>query len=93
MVESQTPHQKSDAEMSMAVDNLCAMLDTHEVDVIIELLQQNNWDESAAAQAFYAKQAQAQMNAEPQTPGAAQLQQQNQFDSGAGVRDHDDQYE
>ena len=58
MVES-TPndHGKTDAEMSMAIDNLCAMLDTQDVDQVIELLQQNNWDEANAAQAFYAKQA------------------------------------
>ena len=44
-----TPSSKSDAEMSSAIDNLLAMLDTQDVDQVIELLQQNNWDESAAA--------------------------------------------
>ena len=59
MVESQTnAHGKSDAEMSMAIDNLCVMLDTQNVDQVIELLEQNNWDEANAANAYYAKQAQ-----------------------------------
>lgn len=40
--------------MSMAIDNLQAILGEDDVDKVIELLQQNQWDESAAAQAFYA---------------------------------------
>jgi len=32
--------------MSIAIDNLRVMLDTEDVDLIIELLSQNNWDES-----------------------------------------------
>lgn len=47
---------KSDAEMSLAIENLCAMLDTQDVDKVIALLQENNWDEAKAAQGFYAKQ-------------------------------------
>ena len=62
---------KTDAEMSMAIDNLSAILNTQDVDQVIELLQQNNWDESAAAQAFYARQAQNEMNQEQQRRPAA----------------------
>ena len=40
---------KSDAEMSLAIQNLSAMLDTQDVDQVIELLQQNDWDEAKAA--------------------------------------------
>lgn len=40
---------KTDAEMSMAIDNLSAIIDTQDVDKVIELLEKNNWDESAAA--------------------------------------------
>ena len=56
---------KTDAEMSMAIENLSAILGVEDVDKVIELLQQNNWDESAAAQAFYAQQAHQEMNARP----------------------------
>lgn len=49
--------------MSIAIDNLSAMLNTEDVDKVIELLQQNNWDESAAAQAFYAREAHEEINA------------------------------
>ena len=49
-------NEKSDAEMSLAIENLSAILDTQDVDQVIELLQESNWDESKAAQAFYAKQ-------------------------------------
>ena len=47
---------KSDAEMSLAIQNLSAMLDTQDVDQVIKLLQENDWDEAKAAQGFYAKQ-------------------------------------
>ena len=40
---------KTDAEMSMAIDNLGAMLSLSDVDEVIKLLEANNWDESAAA--------------------------------------------
>ena len=53
---------KTDAEMSMAIENLSAIIDETDMDKVIALLQQNNWDESAAAQAYYAQQAQAEMN-------------------------------
>ena len=46
---------KTDAEMSLAIENVCAMLDTQDVDNVIVLLQENNWDEARAAQGFYAK--------------------------------------
>lgn len=49
-------HTKSDAEMSVAIENLRAMLDCEDIDLIIELLSTNNWDESLAASAFYARQ-------------------------------------
>ena len=49
-------HGKTDEEMSIAIDNLRVMLDTEDVDLIIEMLQQNNWDESLAASAYLAKQ-------------------------------------
>ena len=62
---------KSDAEMSMAIENLSAILNVDDVDKVIELLQQNNWDESAAAQAYYAQQAQQEMNQQPMRPAAA----------------------
>lgn len=48
-------HGKTDLEMSIAIENLRAMLDTEDVDLLIELLQQNNWDESLAASAFLAR--------------------------------------
>jgi len=54
MVENNTSG-KSDAEMSIAIDNLSAMLDMQDVDQVIELLQKNDWDESSAAQAYYAR--------------------------------------
>ena len=41
--------------MSEAIDNLCVMLDTQNVDMVIQLLEENNWDEANAAQAFYSK--------------------------------------
>ena len=47
---------KSDAEMSLAIENLSAILDTQDVDQVIALLKENNWDEAKAAQGFYAKQ-------------------------------------
>jgi len=37
---------KSDAEMSMAIENLLAMLNTDDVDLIIKLLEDNDWDET-----------------------------------------------
>ena len=35
--------------MTQSIDNLRAMLDTDDVDKVIELLQTNDWDESKAA--------------------------------------------
>jgi hypothetical protein len=48
--------EKTDAEMSIAIENLRVMLDTEDIDLIIELLQQNNWDETEAASAYMARQ-------------------------------------
>lgn len=44
--------------MSLAIENLKAMLNTEDVDLLIELLQDNDWDESLAASAFMARQTQ-----------------------------------
>lgn len=41
--------------MSMAIENLRVMLNTEDVDLLIELLQENDWDESQAASAFMAR--------------------------------------
>ena len=67
---------KTDEEMALAVENLSAMLGLDEVDKVIELLTANNWDESAAAQTYFAKQAQDELN-RPVRPvlSAAELNQ------------------
>jgi len=70
MVESRT---KSDAEMSIAVENLSIILGLDDVDKVIELLQQNNWDESQAAQAYYARQAHEQVNGGQRPAAGAHL--------------------
>lgn len=54
--QQQTAAPKSDAEMTIAIENLRVMLDCEDIDLIIELLSTNNWDESLAASAFYARQ-------------------------------------
>jgi hypothetical protein len=41
--------------MSMAIENLRVMLATEDVDLVIQLLSDNNWDESAAASHYYAQ--------------------------------------
>jgi hypothetical protein len=46
----------TDDEKSMAVINLQAMLDTDDIGMVLQLLEENNFDESAAAGAFYSKQ-------------------------------------
>jgi hypothetical protein len=51
-----TTHGRSDEEMSIAIENLRVMLNTEDIDLIIELLQMNNWDESLAASEFYSRQ-------------------------------------
>lgn len=48
--------QISDEQMSIAIENLRVMCDTDDIDLLIELLQQNNWDETQAASAFIARQ-------------------------------------
>ncbi|CDW77100.1 fas-associated factor 1 [Stylonychia lemnae] len=40
----------------MAILNLQAILNVDDVDIVIKLLEQNNWDETTAASAFYAQQ-------------------------------------
>ena len=40
--------------MGMAVMNLSAMLNIEDLDKVIKLLEENNWDESAAANAYMA---------------------------------------
>ena len=57
--------EKSDDEKSMAVINLQAMLDTEDYAMVLQLLEENGFDESKAAGAFYFKQAAQQTRAEP----------------------------
>ena len=57
--------EKSDDEKSMAVINLQAMLDTEDYAMVLQLLEENGFDESKAAGAFYSKQAAQQTRAEP----------------------------
>ena len=52
---AQEGNQPSDEQMSMSIVNLQAMLNIEDLDQVIELLKQNNWDESSAANAFYAQ--------------------------------------
>jgi len=42
--------------MGMAIMNVQAMLNIEDIDKVIQLLEQNNWDESQAASAHYAQQ-------------------------------------
>lgn len=50
-----SPDKKpSDDQMSMAIINLQAILDIEDLDKVIQLLEQNNWDEGQAANAYYA---------------------------------------
>ena len=42
--------------MSMAIMNLSAILNIDDMDEVIRLLEENNWDESQAANAHYAQQ-------------------------------------
>ena len=69
--------------MSEAIDNLCVMLDTQNVDMVIQLLEENNWDEANAAQAFYSKMDQrAGSNAHQQvldTEGDVEVRQPIQY--------------
>lgn len=52
----QTPTQANDEKMGMAVMNLSAMLNIEDLDKVIKLLEENNWDESQAANAYMAQQ-------------------------------------
>ena len=40
------PGQENDEKMGMAVMNLSAMLNIDDLDKVIKLLEENNWDES-----------------------------------------------
>ena len=50
----QNPGQENDEKMGMAVMNLSAMLNIDDLDKVIKLLEENNWDESQAANAYMA---------------------------------------
>lgn len=50
------PGQENDEKMGMAVMNLSAMLNIDDLDQVIKLLEENNWDESQAANAYMAQQ-------------------------------------
>ena len=50
-----TQAQKSDAEKASAIDNVQAMLNLDNIDDVVQLLQENNWDEMAALEAYYVK--------------------------------------
>ena len=50
------PTQKNDEKMGMAVMNLSAMLNIEDLDQVIKLLEENNWDETQAASAHFAQQ-------------------------------------
>eukprot|EP00349_Pseudokeronopsis_sp_Brazil_P008230 CAMPEP_0202965578 /NCGR_PEP_ID=MMETSP1396-20130829/9502_1 /ASSEMBLY_ACC=CAM_ASM_000872 /TAXON_ID= /ORGANISM="Pseudokeronopsis sp., Strain Brazil" /LENGTH=72 /DNA_ID=CAMNT_0049688331 /DNA_START=82 /DNA_END=300 /DNA_ORIENTATION=+ len=61
--------------------NLQAMLNIENIDEVIELLERNNWDESAAACNYYAKEVQQQNR-----PPASQSHHQ-----ASAHQDYDDQ--
>lgn len=42
--------------MSTAIINLQAIINVEDVDLVIKLLEQNDWDESQAASAYMAQQ-------------------------------------
>jgi hypothetical protein len=44
-----TNKQLSNEEMSMAIINLQAMLNIEDIDILIKLLENHNWDVSLAA--------------------------------------------
>ena len=44
----------SDDKMSLAIINLQAMLGTDDIDLVIRLLEENSWEETQAANAFFA---------------------------------------
>ena len=47
---------KTDDEKSLAIVNLQAMLNIEDIGKVIELLEQNGFDESQAASAYFAEQ-------------------------------------
>ena len=61
MVESSKDlNNKSEEELSIAVDNVCAILEDYDIEMIGNLLREHNWDESASISAYYAKKGQNQ---------------------------------
>jgi hypothetical protein len=52
-------HRPSDEQITIAVMNLQAMLNIDDMDKLLQLLEQNDWDESKAANHFLAQQMQA----------------------------------
>eukprot|EP00347_Sterkiella_histriomuscorum_P016338 403353573 len=65
-----------DERKSMAIVNLQAMLNLEDVDKIIGLLEQNNWDEAQAAIAFYAQE----MHSQERQGRASQNNRQSMYD-------------
>lgn len=62
----------------MAIMNLQAMLDIDDMDKIIQLLEQNGWDEAQAANAHFAQQVASGDHA-----------QNNEMTAGGGDRDQE----
>ena len=58
------------------------MLNIEDLDKVIKLLEENNWDESQAANAYMAKQMAGDMDGRPQVAGM----EEGKYDDGAGVR-------
>lgn len=57
LLHQQSPKPKpSDDKMSLAIINLQAMLGTDDIDLVIRLLEENAWDETSAANAFFAQE-------------------------------------
>ena len=55
MVESlKVTKEMSEEEMSLAVDNICAILEDYDIEKVGNLLKENNWDESNTIQAYFA---------------------------------------
>ena len=53
---TQRQNEMTDDKKSLAVINLQAMLNIEDMSKIFELLEQNDWDESKAAGAFFSRQ-------------------------------------
>ncbi len=79
--------------MSMAICNLQAMLDIEDLDQVIKLLEQNNWDEGQAANAYFAQQVAhgpAQNQANNANPFAAE-EQKDEHGYRAPIQQQEDQ--